>query len=309
MLGISFIRVLRNALRNFQRNIWLSIATTVIMTLTLLMMSALYFINVLGSEVLRDIEQKVDLSAVFQEGTSQSQIQIIANDIAAREDVEEVRVVTSEEALEIFRRRHADDPFIEESLRELEDNPLLASVFVVATQPRFYENIARQLESEKYVPHIESVNFENSRTVIDRLITVMTGVRNAGLITTIILASLAILIMFNTIRLAIYSFREEIDIMRLVGASNWFIRGPFVAEAIFVALLSVIISSLILYPLLDAASPQIQRFFFSDQASPFNVYTYAVRNWTTVIGLQLALAVGLAAFSSVFAIRRYLRGS
>lgn len=307
MLGISFFRILRNALRNFKRNVWLSIATTIIMTLTLLMVSALYFVNVLGSQVLETIEQKVDLSATFTSETSAEQIRIVTDDLRARDDVHEVRVVSSEEALEQFRRRHADDPFIEESLRELEANPLPASMYIIATDPRFYENIARQLESENYAPYLEQVNFENSRTVIERLITFMTGVRNFGYAVTAILAGLVVLIMFNTIRLAIYSFREEIDIMRLVGASSWFIRGPFIIEAILVAVLSVVVTSLIIYPLLNASALPLERFFFSGTTGTFNVYHYAVANWVTVVGLQLLLAVGLAVLSSFIAIRRYLR--
>jgi cell division transport system permease protein len=307
MLGISFVRILRNALRNFQRNIWLSLATMIIMTLTLLMMSFLYFINVLGGEVLRTIEQKVDLSVIIKEQVTDEQLATLADDITAREDVAEVRIITSEQALEIFRERHADDPFIQDSLKLLEDNPLPASIFVMATDPRHYQNIARHLESERYAPFIEEVKFEDSRLVIDRLIALMTGVRNFGFVSTVVLSGLVILIMFNTIRLAIYSFREEIDIMRLVGASNWFIRGPFIVEAILVALLSVAVSSFILYPLLDATAPHLQRFFFDGQASQFNLYAYATSNWMTVIGLQSALAVGLAVFSSMIAIRRYLR--
>ncbi len=307
MMGISFARVMKHALRNFQRNIWLTLATTVIMTLTLVMMLSLYFINILGSEVLRSIEQKVDLSAVFKDEATEQQISTVANDVGSRVDVEEVRIVSSDEALEEFRRRHAEDPFIEESLLELEDNPLPASLFVVATEPRFYQNIAGQLESEQYSPYIEKVNFENSKTVIDRLISVMTGVRNVGFVTTIVLAALVVLIMFNTIRLAIYSFREEIDIMKLVGASNWFIRGPFIIEAMFVALLAVVLTTSVVYPLLATTAPEINRFFFSGQDVNFNIYQYATANWPTIVGLQLAVSVGLAVVSSFIAIRRYLR--
>jgi len=307
MIGIFAGRMMKHALRNFRRNIWLTLATTVIMTLTLTMMLSLYFINVLGSEVLRSIEQKVDLSAIFKDETTEQQIATVVDDVGSRVDVEEVRIVSSEEALTQFRRRHADDPFIEESLRELEDNPLPTSMFVVATEPRFYQNIAKQLESEQYAPYIEKVNFANSKVVIDRLIAVMTGVRNVGFITTIVLAALVILIMFNTIRLAIYSFREEIDIMRLVGASNWFIRGPFIIEAIFVALLSVVVTTAIAYPVLRTVAPEIDNFFFSGQGTNFDIYQYAITNWPALIGLQLAVAVGLAVISSFIAIRRYLR--
>ncbi|MEX0649970.1 MAG: permease-like cell division protein FtsX [Candidatus Andersenbacteria bacterium] len=307
MVGISFFRVLRNALRNFRRNIWLSIATTVIMTLTLLMMSFLYFLNVLSAEVLRGIEQKVDLSVVFKEDVSDSQIQTLSDDIRARGDVEEVRIVGSEEALEIFRQRHADEPFIEDALRELEANPLPPSMFIVATEPRFFQTIASALQSEKYAPYFEQINYEDSKPVIERLIIFTTGIRNVALVTTAVLAGLVIMIMFNTIRLAIYSFREEIDIMRLVGASNWFIRGPFVIEAMLVAVLSVSIATLVVYPSLQGISPQIGRFFFSGQAVPFDVYSYAVSNWMNVVGLQAAVAIFLAVFSSMIAIRRYLR--
>ena len=256
--------------------------------------------------MLRTIEQKVDLSATFQEDVELDQIRIVADDIRSRSDVEEVRIVTSDEALELFRQRHADDPFIEESLRELEENPLPATIFVIATDPRQYQTIAQELEAEQYDPFIEEVNFENSRIVIERLIIVMSGVRNVGYVATAVLITLVILIMFNTIRLAIYSFREEIDIMRLVGASNWFIRGPFVIEAVLVAIISVLISTFVLYPILETVAPQVERFFFSGQVEPFNVYLYALSNWTTVIGLQLVLAVGLAVFSSLIAISRYL---
>lgn len=306
MLGISFIRVLRSSFQNFWRNIWLSLATLVVMTITLLLMTLLYFANVFGSQVLRTIEQKVDLSATFKDGVSENQIRAVADEISAREDVEDVRVVSSEEALEDFRKRHADDPFIEDSLRELESNPLPGSVFIVASEPRFYQNIAAHLQSEKYQPYIEGVNFQDLRPVIARMIDIMNTIRNGALVVTVTFAGLVILIMFNTVRLAIYSFREEIDIMRLVGASNWFIRGPFLLEAIFVALLSVAISTAIIYPVLHTISPRLQQFFFSE-AVQFNVFEFAVANWLTVVGLQTAAAVGLAAFSSLIAMRRYLR--
>lgn len=306
MFGISFIRVIKSAFQNFWRNVWLSLATLVIMTITLLMMLLLYFANVFGSQVLRTIEQKVDLSATFKETVTEAQINAVAQEIESREDVEEVRVVTSEQALEQFRARHADDSFIEDSLRELEENPLPASIFVVASEPRFYQNIATQLESEKYEPFIEKVNFQDLRPVIARLIDVMNTIRNGALVVTVTFAALVVLIMFNTVRLAIYSFREEIDIMRLVGASNWFIRGPFVIEAIFVALLAVAVSTVIMYPVLNAVGPQLQDFFFSDTVQ-FDIFAYAVAEWPTIVGLQIAVAVGLATFSSVIAIRRYLR--
>lgn len=309
MIGISFWRVLQAAMRNFRRNVWLSIATTIIMSITLIIISSLYFANIVGGEILKSIQDKVDLSAVFKETVSNDQIKVITKDIAAREDVKDVRVVSSDEAVKLFRERHQDDPYIEQSLKELEKNPLPASMYIIATDPRFYENIVHQLQADKYAVFIDKINFDNSKSVIDRLIHIMDVIKNVGLIATAVFAVLVVLIMFNTIRLAIYSFREEIDIMRLVGASNWFIQGPFLIEAMLVAVLGVILSNAIIFPLLKATNdPRLQTYFFgSGSGHEFNLYQYAVSHMLSVVGLQALLAVGLAFFSSLFAIRRYLR--
>lgn len=307
MIGVSFWRVSRSAMLNFWRNIWLSVATTVIMVITLLMMSFLYFANIFGAEVLRTIEQKVDVSVTFKENVQEEYIRAIADEIKARNDVAEVTVITSDEALTIFRERHADEPLIEETLQELESNPLPASIYIVATDPQFYEAIAAHLGADKYTPFIEEVNFESSRGVIEKLIGLIDSIKNVGIVITVLFAVLAALIMFNTVRLAIYSFREEIEIMRLVGASRWFVQGPFLIESIFVALLAVAITLALIYPLLNAISPQLQRFFFDAHNEQFNLYVFARSNWLVVVGLQLATAVGLAFLSSYVAIRRYLR--
>ncbi len=307
MIGISFFRVTKAALRNFRRNFWLSLATTVIMAITLIMVSFLYFANVLGSHILSSIEDKVDLSATFKDGVTDDQIRAVSNDVKTRQDVKDVHIVTSEDALATFRDKHKDDPFIDESLKELEKNPLPANMYIVASDPRSYQAITQQLESDKYSAYIAKVSFENSRAVIDNLIKVMDRFKNFGIIVTVIFSLLVILIMFSTIRLAIYSFREEIDIMRLVGASNWFIQGPFVIEAMFVAILGIILCNAIILPTLNSTTPYLRDFFFTNQGTDFSLFDYALNHWITLLGLQLALAVTLAVVSSMIAVRRYLR--
>jgi cell division transport system permease protein len=308
MVGISFWRIVRAALQNSWRNIWLTAATTVIMTITLILVTLLYFANIFGSEVLRSIEQKVDLSVTFRPEATPEQISAVARDIEARGDVEQVEVITSEAALELFRSRNVDKPFLEEALKELETNPLPAGMFITATEPRFYQTIAHYAASERFDTVIAEVHYEDSRAVIERLISIITTIKNFGFTATIIFAGLAILIMFNTVRLAIYSFREEIDIMHLVGASRWFIRGPFLFESVLVALIAVALSMAVVYPSLRTVMPQLQSFFFdSQQAQSFNLYEFAVSNWLRVLGLQAAFGISLATISSLIALQRYLR--
>lgn len=309
MFGISFLRILRAAFQNFFRNVWLSLATTVIMTITLLIVLILYFANIFGLQVLQNIEQKVDLTATFVDSATEEQINIVADALRRRSDVKGVQIITSDQALELFKQRNLNKPFIEESLKELGENPLPASLFIVATEPRLYQAISQFLSSEQFKNIIDAVSYEDSRVIIDKLISLITTIKNSGLVISLVFGTLVVLIMFNTMRLAIYSYREEIDIMRLVGASRWYIRGPFVVESVLVALLAVVLSSAIALPSLRAASPTLQNFFFADyvQSSPFDLYQYALNHWLTIIGLQLAVAVGLAFLSSLIAIQRYLK--
>ncbi len=307
MIGISFLRILRTAFQNLWRNLGLSITTMIIMLITLLMLSFLYLANILGAASLHTIEEKVDLLVNFKENVQQQYVDAVAKEVGSRQDVESVRVVSSEEALANFRQRHAKDASIEDSLKEIGDNPLPASIYIVAKDPRFYQNIAKQLESEKYSPFIAEVKFEDSKATFERLTKFMAAVKNLGITLTIVFSFLGGMIVFNTVRLAFYSFREEIDIMLVVGASRWFIQGPFIIEAILVAIVAVGISVGIQYPILKATAPTMQSYFFGNQNSALNIYEYLRHNWVSFVGLQLLLAICLAFFSSLIAVRRYLR--
>lgn len=306
-LFIGLYRVFKSAWQNFWRNIWLSLATLMVMVITLFMASFLYFANVFGGELLRALERKVDLSVTFKDDLEFEQVMAVARQVEAREDVESVRVISSEEALDIFRRNNANKPAIEESLKILGENPLPPSMFILASNPEFYEKIAADLQSEAYAPYVAEVNLEQSRSVIERLLKITTTVRNVGFFVTLLFALLVVLIMFSTVRLAIYSFREEIDIMRLVGASNWYIRGPFLMEAVLLTVVAVIISTTILYVVTGAASGPLQRYFFDPTTEPFDLHTYATAHWVRVVGLQLISGTILAIFSTMMAMRRYLK--
>lgn len=307
MIGITLVRLTRNAFRNFKRNVWLSLATTVIMTLTLLAISFLYIVNVIGTQVLTNFSQKVDIAVIFKDSVTSDNIASVQQAMNSRSDVANTSIVTSDQALQEFRTRHKDDPYIEQALSELQKNPLPSSMYIVAKDPQFYNDISDSLKNPAYTSFIEKVNFEDSKLVIEKLISIMSVTKNGALIVTGVFAILVMLIMFNTIRLAIYSFREEIDIMRLVGASRWYIQGPFILESMLVALIGAAISLTATYLLLNAIADQVNRFFFAGQNATFDIYEYAISHWAQLIGTEIAVALVLAVLSSYVAVRRYLR--
>ncbi|MCE9643517.1 MAG: ABC transporter permease [Candidatus Andersenbacteria bacterium] len=307
MIGITLLRIFRNAFRNFRRNVWLSIATTVIMTLTLIVISFLYVVNVIGTQVLTTFSQKVDIAVIFKDTTTPDQINVIKQAIDGRPDVQDTHITTSEDALNQFREKHKNEPYIEQALSELQRNPLPNSMYIVAKDPQFYTDISNSLKDPTYSQYIDKVNFEDSKSVIEKLIHIMTITKNTALIVTGIFAILVMLIMFNTIRLAIYSFREEIDIMRLVGASRWYIQSPFIVESMLVAVISVTISIILTFLVLNAGANQINQFFFSGQQATFDIYAYTTSHWVQLIGAEAGVALLLAIMSSYIAVRRYLK--
>lgn len=307
MIGITLLRIFRNAFRNFRRNVWLSIATTVIMTLTLIVISFLYVVNVIGTQVLTTFSQKVDIAVIFKQETTPDQIATIKHAVDRRPDVQDTHVTTSEDALNQFREKHKNEPYIEQALSELQRNPLPNSMYIVAKDPQFYTDISNSLKDPAYSQYIDKVNFEDSKSVIEKLIHIMTITKNTALIVTGIFAILVMLIMFNTIRLAIYSFREEIDIMRLVGASRWYIQSPFIVESMLVAVISVTISIILTFLVLNAGADQINQFFFSGQQATFDIYAYTTSHWVQLIGAEAGVALLLAIMSSYIAVRRYLK--
>ena len=147
-------------------------------------------------------------------------------------------------------------------------------------------------------------NFDDNKLVISRLSDLSDKIKRVGIIISSIFVVIAILIVFNTIRINIYTHREEIAIMKLVGSSNWFVRVPFIFESIMYAIIAVIISVAILYPLLGLVAPQVSNFF---DGYNLDLIEYASSNFLRIVGLQFAFAVILSVLSSSLAIGRYTR--
>ena len=148
---------------------------------------------------------------------------------------------------------------------------------------------------------IDKINYLENKAVITRLSSITTNIRQAGLIILIVLALLAILVTFNTVRLTIYSARKEIRVMKLVGASNWFVRGPFIIEGALYGIIAALISLIVLLPLLWYLSPKI-----SSYLPGADLFSFFLANFLTLFFLQIATGIVLGTASSLVAVRRYL---
>jgi cell division transport system permease protein len=302
----SIKRIIRSGFIGFWRNAYVSLAAIFVMTITLTVICSIMLTNELLKVSLTQIKEKVDINVYTVTTANEENIFALKASLEALPDIEEVIYTSREEALASFRDRHKNDELTIQALEELDDNPLGASLAIRAKETSQYESIAAFLEEQRALenpesPLIDRINFNQNKNAIDKLTSIIDASERSGFIAMIVLAVSSVLISFNTIRLAIYTTREEISIMRLVGASNMFIRGPFVLQGIMYGLIAGVLSLLIMYPAVLYLGPATESFF------GFNIFNYFVTNFAYLFTVLVGSGIVLGTVSSVLAIARYLR--
>jgi cell division transport system permease protein len=301
-----FRRIIKAGFVGFWRSAYVSFSSVFVLTIALFVIGSTIFIDQVLTKSLSILQSQVDINLYFVPDASNEAIAALRTSVSALPDVAEVTFTSKEEALAQYREEYRNDEIAMQALAELDENPLPASLAIRAQETSQYENIARFLEEQRNLeigqaPVIDRINYYENRESIDSLTAIISAVEQASLIVMVVLLVAATLITFNTIRLAIYTAREEIAIMRLVGASNMFIRGPFMLQGIMYGLVSSILTMLLFYPMLVWLGPRTESFF------ELNLYTYYIDNLWFIFGVIGGIGVVLGLVSSILAIARYLR--
>lgn len=294
-------RIIKSGWLSFWRNKWLSAASVSIMSLAILGIISLLLINVLISSLIGNLEDKVDVSVYFSLNAPEEKILETRDSLVELNEVKDVEYVSTEEALQRFKEKHQNNQVLMQSLQELDVNPLEAALNIKAQTASQYEAIVSFLSQDKYKEIVDKINYLENQVVIKRLSSITKTIRQSGLLILLILAALAVLVTFNTIRLTIYSSRKEIKVMKLVGASNWFVRGPFIVEGTLYGLVAAFLAILVLYPLIWYLSPKITGYLPGT-----DLLYYFQANLFGFLLLQFLVGVALGTVSSIVAIRRYL---
>lgn len=298
---LTFYRILKSGWNNFLRNRWLALATISVMVLAIFFMTGLIFVNLIGKTLLVNLQNKVDISVYLKQDVSEQDVSIIRSDLTFLNEVKDVNYISADEALASFKAKHQDNAVLMESLQEL-GNPLLPVLNVEAQKASQYEAIVNFLGQEKYQKIVDKINYQQTKPLIDRLASFTNKVSRGGLIISIILALVAGLVTFNTIRLAMYNFRHEVSVMRLVGASNWYIRGPFLVEGIIYGVIAAISTTTLLFISLYFLSPRINSLVpGSDLLGWFGA------NFFSLLFFQAGAGILLGGVGSLVAIRKYLK--
>lgn len=295
-------RIMKYGKQNFTRNAWLSTATIVIMALTLIVFGGFLIFNVMTRTIISSIEDKIDISVYFKNTTGEDDVLRIKSLIQSYPEVSKVDYISKDEALAVFKDRHKDDSTIAQAIDQLNENPLLASLNVKARNPQEYSIVAGYLDNDSIKPFVERVSYAQNAGVIDRLNKIMSTAKKGGYALTFFMSLVAILITFNTIRLAIYSNRESINIMRLVGGSNFFIRGPYLIEGVLYGIISAVVSLLLTAPVIYFVSP-----YTNVLVPELSLWGYFVSHLPLLLIYEILFGVGLGILSSFIAIGKYLK--
>ena len=294
-------RIIRSGWLNFSRNSGLSLATIFIMVMTISLVTSLFLFRDITQFLISGLQEKVDISVYFKEAAPEEDILLFGEEIKKNPEVKNVEYVSREAALESFTQRYKDNQVIMESLGEV-GNPLLASLNIKAREASQYMTVANFLETSSYKNLIDKVDYYQRKPVIERIFSITSAINKTGISFSLILAIVAILVAFNTIRLAIYNSKEEISFMRLVGASDWFIRGPFLVQGAISGFAAAIITLLIFTGALFFLGPKLEILFLG-----LNIFNSFTGNLGILFLIQIFTGVGLGVVSSIIAVRKYLK--
>ena len=299
---ITLKRIFKSGWQNFTRDGGIAAATCFVLVITIFLVSTIFLLKDVGQFLIMNLEEKADISIYFKDGVEEEEILAVKEKVSKIPEVKEVTYISKETALEEFIKRHKDDSVLMESLWEVGGNPFLASLSIQAWQAGQYSAITDFLGNPDFQNLVEKIDYYQRKEIIEKIFSLSTLFNKVSLGLSIILIITAILVTFNTVRLAILNSSEEIKIQRLVGASNGFIRGPFLVQGLIAGLISGLISLIIFSFTSWFLSPKIEFFF-----AGLNIFNLFMKNLGIIVLLQIFTGIFLAVISSTIAIRKYLR--
>jgi cell division transport system permease protein len=300
-------RTIMQGFTGFYRNRTVSLSSIFILTITLSIIASFYFFQAVFNYTLDQVKERVDVRIYFTTDATEEQISEVRAKLMGLPQVKSVSYLSREDALNAFRARHSGDQLTLQALDELGTNPFGASLSIQANDPSQYEAIANSLSSSgKLLGEVSSVvdkiNYYQLKDSIDKLNNIIGWVNTVGFWLSIIFILMSCMIVYNTIRLAIFVFRDEIAVMKLVGASNMFIRGPFIVEATLYAIVSTIVTLVLFYPATLWVTKKTVVFF-----EGMNIHSYYLSHFFELTGMLLLFGIVLAVVSSLLAVRKYLK--
>ena len=290
----SFIYACGEALRNLYRNKWMSIASVGVVVVTLLMLGGFMMINLNLNHITEDVKEQVEIVLYIDEESASEQRDELQGKLEKHSSLGEIRFVPQAEAMERLKEQLGD---VVEGFEDAKDNPLRDSYELRTLRPEMVGEVAGELKS---YPAVAEVYY--GKSTVEKLFSATQALQVVGLALMIGLAVTAIFLIAHTIRLTVFIRRREIMIMKYVGATNWFIRWPFVLEGMLIGVLGAALPLLALYYIYDASLEWVA-------ANNLMFLTLLPLSFimAELVKYLIPLGTGLGILGSLFSMDRFLR--
>lgn len=297
------IRVIKFSCLDLVRNASLATMTVIVLSLLLISINTVLGIRFIAGEAVTSVKDKIDLSIYLKTTVQPETVTALEQKIKTIPEVRETKAITREQSLANFQAAYASRPEIIAALAEVGENPLGPALIVKTDDPKDYHKVITILDEPPFKDAVEDKSFADTQSAIEKITTITGRVQQFVWIISLIFALVATIIIYTTIKVAIYTERTEIAVKKLVGASNWFIRGPYLVEAIILSTISLAISLIIIWGTAQALDP-----YFSPLLSQNQILTnYLSANIIALAGVEYVATLVLTLGTSALAMRKYLK--
>ncbi|GBD34279.1 Cell division protein FtsX [bacterium HR34] len=298
-----FLKGARWGIKTFKRQKAIASANIFIFSIVLFLLTSLFLFQGVNKHIIEIIKDRVDISIYVKQEILPEDVEKIKENILAIQGIRKVDYISKEEVLEKFLEKHSSDEVVQEALKEVGENPFKSVFNIKADNLESYADIVLQIENiEDLKDKIDEIDFTAKKPVIEKISSFSEKI-NIGFISFIaIFIIIAILVTINQVKLSIATAKEEIEVMRLIGASNWFIRSAFIAQAVFAVIISTLITLSIISVLL---------FIFNDSLksilSGFSLMDYFIDNIFLIISINLLVSIIISTLTSLISLGKYLK--
>jgi cell division transport system permease protein len=300
-------RILKNGVINFWRNIWLSVAAIAMMLITLTILLFAVVANATFGHTIADITSHIDVSVYLKDSVTDAQRQNLIKQLYAIDNVKSVSYINKDTALKDYEAQNANNPDLLAAISQT-DNPLPASLDIKPKDPNKLQDLKTFLDKPNILAlQSDPTSYSGDRkAAIDKITSATHFFQQAGIAGIIVFVFISMLIIFNTIRMAIFNRRDELIIMRLLGASTSFIRGPFIVETMLYGIVAALLSVAAVAALFAVASQTLQASSLGLLDINYSDKYFTNRLWQ-ILTIQVLAGIIIGAVSSLIATRRYLK--
>jgi len=294
-----FLRSVRYALQDFVRNFWLSLATLLVMIIVLFLVNTLIGLDYAKTALLSELNQRIDIALFFKPNVQESDVKRIQTDLEQNQAVASVVSISPDEGMTTLKERYPD--IAEKILPALNENPLGYTLRIQARNLEDYPTILNTIENNsEYMSLLDAAHQVDARALTESAASAADKINRIALALASLFLVLSIIIMFNAIRVSIYSHRDEIAVMKLVGATNMYIRLPYVLESVLYVFCSLVLNTFLTFFAIKFSQPLLDRMFvgianiqlleyFTAQAQPILIAEFIAMALLSIISTSLAL--------------------